>query len=1147
MICTHCHAENRVEAKFCDECGERLELACASCGEPNRPGAKFCSNCGREIARTLPLQPSITPEGPAPRDYTPKHLAKKILDARPTLERERKQVTVLFADIRGSTRLLEGRDPEEAQKLIDPVLQVMMSAVHRYEGTVNQILGDGIMALFGAPLAHEDHALRACYAALAMQEEMRRYRESVGQPDIQQPHIGIGLNSGEVVVRSIDNDLNFDFSAIGQTTHLAAGMQQIAGPGTILITAATLRQVEGFLQVKALDRVQVKGIATPVEAYELVGATAARTRIHAAAIRGLTPFVGRTAELENFQNLIQQAARGRGQVLAMVGEPGVGKSRLVHELKRSHLPSDWMVLEGASVSYGKATLYFPLVQFLRGYLSITDGEDGDAIGRKTVERILSLDEMLVDAIGPVLTLLDALPDLSKTPSSGSPGFLQEHPAVFEAIRRFVNMEARQRRRQTFDSLKRMIIRESQRQPLLLIFEDLQWTDEETQIFLDYLVESLPMARILLVVNYRPGYAHRWMDRTYYTQLRVEPLHAAGTEELLQHLLGSDPQLPPLKELLIKRTEGNPFFAEESVRSLVETGVLIGNKGAYSPGLQIENISIPTTVQSVVAERIDRLSTDEKHLLQTAAVIGVEVPFNLLRVVADLADDVLNEGLSALQNAEFLYESNLFPEVEYSFKHALTNEVAYGALPHDRRIFLHARIVRALEGTTRNVSLDHVEKLAHHAFQGELWKEAVIYLKEAGAKALTRSANRDAVRLFQEALDALGRLPEGLEAGAHGVDIRLELRNALFLLGEFDKIPSYLREAQRIAEALPDRCRLRRVWNCQLAHYSLTGEPHRVIELGTRALTPAMACDDPGLDIVTHYYMGIAQHTMGAYVKAMQQLEQAIDMTAKNDLLYERFGTSTIISVICRNWLVQSLAQLGAFDKGFEIASEGLRIGEEVGHPYSLAYMLCSLGFLWLLKGELNKANEEFRRCQKLCQDSNIRVLVPQINAYWGFARALSGNVTEALPMLETAAQQAASIGRTGGQSLRVSWQGECYLLSGRIAEAQALANQALELAGRHMEQGHGAWALKLLGDSGLSQVPQPSRDSESSYVRALTIARDLGMQPLQAHCHFGLGRLYCKMHRPREADAEFNQAKELYQAMGMNFWLPKVDTAKAHL
>lgn len=1146
MICTHCHAENRVEAKFCDECGARLELACPSCGGPNRPGARFCVNCGREIARLSP-QPAIPPEGPVPREYTPKHLAKKILDARRTLERERKQVTVLFADIRGSTKLLEGRDPEEAQKLIDPVLQVMMSAVHRYEGTVNQVLGDGIMALFGAPLAHEDHALRACYAALAMQEEMRRYGERLGQSGDQQPQIGIGLNSGEVVVRSIDNDLNFDFSAIGQTTHLAAGMQQLAGPGMIRITAATLRQVEGFVQVEALDRVQVKGIAHPVEAYELVGATAARTRMHAAAIRGLTPFVGRTAELEDCHNLIEQVARGRGQVLAMVGEPGVGKSRLVHELKRSHLPSDWLALEGASVSYGKATLYFPLVQLLRGYLSITDGEDRDAIGRKIVARILTLDEVLIDAIAPVLTLLDALPDFSKNPSPASPSFLQERPDVFEAIRKFINMEARRRRRQTFDSLKRMIIRESQRQPLLLVFEDLQWTDEETQAFLDNLVESLPRARILLLVNYRPGYAHRWTDRTYYTQLRVEPLHTAGTEELLQHLLGSDLELSPLKELLIKRTEGNPFFAEESVRSLVETGVLVGTKGAYRPGLQIQNITIPTTVQSVVAERIDRLSIDEKHLLQTAAVIGVEVPFNLLRVVADLADDILNEGLSALQNAEFLYESNLFPELEYSFKHALTNEVAYSALPHDRRIFLHARIVRALEGTPRNASLDHVEKLAHHAFQGELWNQAVVYLKQAGAKALIHSANRDAVRLFQKALDALGRLAASPEAGAQGVDIRLELRNALFLLGEFDKIPSYLREAQIIAESLPDRCRLRRVWNCQLAHYSLTGEPKRVIELGMRALTPAMACDDPGLDIVTHYYMGIAQHTMGAYLRAMQQLERAIEMTAKNDLRYERFGTSTIISVICRNWLVQSLAQLGAFDKGIETASEGLRIAEEVGHPYSLAYMICGLGFLWLLKGELDRANEEFRRCQKLCQDSNIRVLIPQINAYWGFARALSGNLTEALPMVETAAQQAASIGRTGGQSLRVSWQGECYLLSGRVTEAQALANRALELAGRHMEQGHGAWALKLLGDSALSQVPPASDDSESAYLRALTIARDLGMRPLQAHCHLGLGRLYGKIQRFQEADVELNQAKELYQAMGMRFWLTKVETAKTQL
>jgi class 3 adenylate cyclase len=354
MICPQCQCENLSDSIFCDHCGVRLEAACPNCGEPNRGGAKFCKNCGQAINQPQPTVSSAVQRSPSPDTYVPPHLAEKILASRQTLEGERKQVTVLFGDIRGSTSLLEGLDPEEAQKIIDPVLRVMMEAVHRYEGTVNQVLGDGIMALFGAPLAHEDHSLRACYAALAMQEEMRRHRRKLGQSEESGLQIGIGLNSGEVVVRSIDNDLNIDYSALGHTTHLAARMQELAGGGAILMTTATFREVEGFVEVKSLGAVQVKGVSRPVDAYELVGATSARTRLHAAVARGLTPFVGRKTEIETFQKLIEKSAAGRGQIFSMVGEPGMGKSRLVYEFIHSHVPLDWLVLEAPSVSYGKA-------------------------------------------------------------------------------------------------------------------------------------------------------------------------------------------------------------------------------------------------------------------------------------------------------------------------------------------------------------------------------------------------------------------------------------------------------------------------------------------------------------------------------------------------------------------------------------------------------------------------------------------------------------------------------------------------------------------------------------------------------------------------------------------------------------------------
>src|SRR5262245_21048044 len=502
MLCPRCQFDNSTDSAFCDECGMRLEIACPNCGEPNRRSAKFCRNCGQAISQTASTAPSPVPGMPSPDTYVPRHLAEKILASRHKLEGERKQVTVLFADIRGSTQLIEGRDPEDAQKLIDPVLRVMMDAVHRYEGTVNQVLENRIIALFGAPLAHEDHALRACYAALAMQEEMHRHRRKLGQSEEEGLQIGIGVNSGEVVVRSIDNDLNIDYSALGHTTHLAARMEELAGAGAILMTAATLRQVEGFVQVKSIGAVPVKGVSRPVEAFEVVAATAARTRVQAAAVRGLTPLVGRRSEIEVFSRLVEKAASGTGQILAMVGEPGLGKSRLVHEFIRHQLRPGWLVLEGVSVSYGNATPYFPLIEMLRGYFQIADGEGSDNIREQVVMHILELDNMLKDAIPPILSLLGALPD-KVDPSAPWTQFKD----VADAAERYLGMDPQQRRRYTFDALKRVLIRESQRQPLLIVFEDLHWIDSETQAFLDSFVESLPMARIVLLVDYRPEYSH----------------------------------------------------------------------------------------------------------------------------------------------------------------------------------------------------------------------------------------------------------------------------------------------------------------------------------------------------------------------------------------------------------------------------------------------------------------------------------------------------------------------------------------------------------------------------------------------------------------------------------------------------------------
>jgi class 3 adenylate cyclase len=638
--------------KFCGECGARLEALCPTCRAPNPPTYKFCHECGQPLSAA-----SAGPRFAAAEAYTPPHLAEKILTSKSALEGERKQVTVLFADLKGSMELLADRDPEEARKILDPVLERMMEAVHRYEGTVNQVMGDGVMALFGAPIAHEDHAVRACYAALDIQAAMRRYTDEVRRSHGIAVQVRIGLNSGEVVVRAIGSDLHMDYTAVGQTTHLAARMEQLASPGSTLLTADTLRLAEGYVAVKSLGPVPLKGLEAAVEVFEMVGAGPRRSRLHAAAARGLTRFVGRESELEQLRQALGRAAAGHGQVVAIVGEPGVGKSRLVWEVTHSHRTHGWRILESSSISYGKATPYLPIIDLLKAYCQIEARDEARKAREKAMGKLLALDRALEPTLPAFLALLDVP---------------VEEP-------QWQALDPPQRRQRTLDALKRLLLRESQVQPLLVAFEDLQWIDTETQALLDSLVESLPTARLLLLVNYRPEYQHGWGGKTYYTQLRLEPLPAESAQELLEALLGTHPGLQPLKQVLIARTEGNPFFLEESVRSLAETGILSGERGTYRPAKESRAIQVPATVQAILAARIDRLPPEEKRLLQAASVIGKDVPFALLLAIGDFRQDVLRQGLTHLQAAEFLYETSLFPDLEYTFKHALTHEVAYGSL------------------------------------------------------------------------------------------------------------------------------------------------------------------------------------------------------------------------------------------------------------------------------------------------------------------------------------------------------------------------------------------------------------------------------------------------------------------------------------
>ena len=1048
----------------------------------------------------------------SPKSYTPRHLADKILRSASTLEGERKQVTVLFADLKSSMELLNDRDPEEGQRVLDPILELMMEAVHHYEGTVNQVLGDGIMALFGAPLAHEDHAIRACYAALRMQEQVRRHAADLRHAHGTPIQIRVGLNSGEVVVRSIGNDLRTDYSAIGQTTHLAARMEQMAEPGSILATADTLRLAEGYIRVTSLGRLPIRGLEVPVDVYAVTGTGAARWRLEAAAARGLTGFVGRDEELAQLGRGLESAAAGHGQAIGVVGEPGVGKSRLFHEFVRSEGMSEWLVLRTGATSYSSTTAYQPIIDLLRAHFEPDGPGNQSDLRDKIAGKVLALDTNLAGTLPALFALLDV-------------------PIDDDA--RWRSLAPRQRRQQTMEAVSQLFLRESRVQPVCLIFEDLHWIDSETQAFLDSLIDRLPTERILLLVNYRPEYRHGWGGRTCYAQLRIDPLPPGSAGDLLDTLVGDDVDLVALKQSLIDQTHGNPFFLEESVRTLVENGVLLGERGRHRLGKPTPAVLVPATVQAVLAARIDRLPARDKWLLGCASVIGEHVPARVLQAVADMPESEVRDGLDRLRTAEFLHDITLFSEPAYIFRHGLTCQVAYSSLLREQRSKLHARIVDAIEGLYPDRLGEHIERLAHHARGGELWDRAVRYLRQAGAKAFAHSANREAAAWFEQARQVLESLPDTPTKDAETVEVLLDLRNAFTLLGEHGRTLQYLRRAQSLADHLGDRDRLGRALAFEVNCLFLLGEHERAVECAGRARVVAEELDDVRLKTVTDMYAGRAHLHLGDLPRAIE-IFGGIVASLTGPLMHDHLGVPVLPSVFARSHLVEALAEAGRFDESRRYADEAVELAETTNHPDTVLWAYHGVGVYHLTRGEVAAATDAFQRAYSVCREHDMPVYRPRLSSALGLTWALGGRPIEAVPMVERAAEEAEGRGQTSSYSQVLLLLAEVYLLADRVDEGAEVATRALAHFRRQGERGHVAHTLRVLGSIAARQGPTGAGRAEEYYKEAGGLADELGMLPLGARCALGLARLLCRTGRPDEARPAFEIACTGFREIGMS-------------
>jgi class 3 adenylate cyclase/tetratricopeptide (TPR) repeat protein len=1121
MKCRKCQFDNPSGVKFCGECGTKLEAVCPSCKASNHAEFKFCGECGFNLTSPAdsarPNALSFDEKLAKIQKYLPGGLTEKILSQRDRIEGERRHVTIMFVDMKGFTPLTERLGPEETFSLMDKVFELIIHKVHDYEGTVNEMRGDGVLAFFGAPIALEDAPQRAIRSSLAIHRELTRFNDKLKTEKNMPPVlVRIGINSGPVVVGTVGNDLRVQFTAVGDTINMAARMEQLAETGTTYVTEDTFKLTEGFFRFEALGEKAIKGKEKPMKVYQVIAPSTRRTRFDVSAERGLSKFIGRERELELLLDAFERAKAGRGQAVSIMGEAGVGKSRLLYEFRKAVANEEVTFFEGKCLSYSRAVAYHPIIEILKSSFRIEDGEP---------------DSDITEKVKSGLSLLGA-DEPSTLP------YLLELLSVKESGIDRISMSPEAKKDRIIGALQRIILKAAERRPLIYVFEDLHWMDKSSEEAAKYLMESIPGARVLMIFTYRPEFVHTWGGKSFHSQLNINRLSNRESLAMVTHMLGSDNLAPDLQDLVLEKTEGVPFFIEEFVRAMMDMGIIKRTNDSYHLAQDIDRLAIPSTIQDVIMARVDSLTDAPKEVIQTGSAIEREFSYDLMKRVTELPEQELLSHLSALKDAELLYERGILPQSTYIFRHALTREVVYDSILAKRKRLLHQKIGKAIEDLYQQNIDDYYGVLLEHFLAGGIYGDAANYARLASKKAEKTASLNDAILYAEKGIACLERLPPNDEVWKKIIDARTVLGVYLSQLSNVHEAKQAIDPIMEVATQRGYSSRLSQIYTI-IGHFAAFVEEDlpRALEHLSRAVEIADRLGNMISVVLANYWLAFASALHCQFQEAFSHIEKSFTINISANNLW---GASVMKS----NW---SLFQFwhGQIELSYRTGNEAVKLAELSGDMYSRMWSHAFYGISCYGRGAFGEALDSLSKGVDFAERNNF----PLLAAIAEFHRADTYSETREYESAENhfrksiefcdRCRQWPSFSNLG----RMALEKVQYLNGEKSVDMERLRHYARDNRVKMWE----GWTRRYLGE--ILMIINDEHLSEAQHWIEQAIEEDRRNQTM-----YQLGRdhaVYSELFKRRgdreKAKEQLGRAIDIYKECGADGWVTRAEEELAKL